>query len=99
MTKRREIEYLLDQRNDLLLWVSQYAPAHLSKSLEGDPAPRGWRQIICFHTCVGRIQYHIQDKYVEMFNLSWEDNDWDGSFPKDRKERLYKLCGKMEERE
>lgn len=96
MTKRKEIEYLLDQRNDLLLWLSQYVPAHLCKSIEGDPAPRGWRQIICFHTTGGLIQFHIQDKYISVFDLEWEENDWDGSFPEDRKERLYQLCTKTE---
>jgi len=79
------------QERDRLVWVlSKLWPAHLARHPDSDPAwENDWRWIVCIHSPVGQLAWHIHDSERDWFeHLEVQENDWDGHTTKEKYDRL-----------
>lgn len=88
-------EKAYDERNRLVAVLSKMFPSHLCRHPKEDKDwDDEWRWIICIHTPVGQMTWHIQDKQMALLmHLSPGENHWDGHTTEDKYQRLEKLEG------
>lgn len=69
-----------DERNRLVAVLSKLWPAHLAQHPETDTSwERDWMTIICIHSPVGQLTWHIHDDHRLLFaHLTMGESHWDG---------------------
>lgn len=77
-------------RNALLAWFAAVHRSHLVPAARTDGA---WQQVLCVHTEVGQLAWHLPDAELAGFpHVPKEDaNDWDGHTTTERYQRIEKL--------
>lgn len=80
------------ERDQIVAVLSKLWPSHLAKHLgewEDD-----WRNIVCIHSPVGQVSWHIHDSEMSLFNhLEITLSDWDGHTTPEKYERLSEWPG------
>lgn len=78
------------ERNKLVCALSKLWPAHLAQHPASDTSwDPNWRNIVCIHSPVGQLCWHIMDSELPMFeHLALKANDWDGHTTEQKYERL-----------
>ena len=80
------------ERDALVAALSKLWPSHLA--WHGDPDwEDGWRNIVCVHSPVGQLTWHIQDDERPQFaHLLVADEHWDGHTTTEKYARLGALA-------
>lgn len=81
------------ERNKLVCALSKLWPSHLAQHPASDTSwDPNWRNIVCIHSPVGQLCWHIMDSELPMFeHLKLKANDWDGHTTEAKYERLASL--------
>ena len=81
------------ERNRLVCALSKLWPAHLARHPDDDLSwDDQWRWIVCVHSPVGQLTWHIHDRERQWFDhLPVRSDDWDGHSTAQKYERLERL--------
>lgn len=85
------------ERNALVCVLSKLWPAHLMRHDPNDATwEDDWRTIVCIHSPVGQLTWHLHDSDVPAFaHLDvWDENHWDGHTTEEKYARLANLRGR-----
>ena len=93
------------ERNKLVQFLSLLYPAHMKRHPEDDTDwEDDWRNIVCIHSPMGQLTWHIHDSEASMFSHlnrapdPFADCEWDGHTTEEKYSRLLKVnCAKSEE--
>jgi len=83
-----------NERDRLVAVLSKLWPSHLADHPADDLTwDDEWRTIVCVHSPVGQLTWHIKDGEQPLFvHLSKGDNDWDGHTTEQKYQRLESLA-------
>jgi len=105
-TKADEVEVLrqeknnaYSERNKLVQFLSLIYPAHMKRHPPEDVEwEDDWRNIVCIHSPMGQLTWHIHDSEAGMFghlNVKpdpFADCEWDGHTTEEKYQRLLSIC-------
>lgn len=79
-----------DERNRLVAVLSKLWPSHLALHPESDTTwERDWMTIVCIHSPVGQLTWHIHDDHRLLFaHLTMGEGHWDGHTTEQKYARL-----------
>jgi hypothetical protein len=82
-----------EERDRLVCALSKLWPAHLARHSDSDTTwEDDWRWIVCIHSPVGQLTWHIHDAERPWFDyLDVREGDWDGHTTEDKYARLAAL--------
>jgi hypothetical protein len=94
---RRDKDGAYDERNRLVAVLSKLWPSHLAQHPESDHAwERDWMTLVCIHSPVGQLTWHIHDDHVGYFaHMVQGPNHWDGHTTALKYARLASLGSSM----
>jgi hypothetical protein len=87
------------ERNALVVVLTKLWPSHLARHPDEDTTwDDDWRTIVCVHSPVGQLTWHIKDDEVALFaHLAiMEDQHWDGHTTVEKYVRLASLPDRRE---
>jgi len=79
------------ERNKMVCFLTLIYPSHLKKHPESDiDWDRGWMNIVCVHSPMGQLTWHIHDSECQMFSHleQFPDCEWDGHTTEEKYHRL-----------
>jgi len=88
--KNRDAAYA--ERNKLVCALSKIWPSHLAAHGGAEPWDSQWIYIVCIHSPVGQLTWHIHNSEFSKFeHLKLESNHWDGHTTEEKYTRLASL--------
>jgi hypothetical protein len=94
----KEKNQAYSERNKLVAFLARLYPTHLKRHPEEDSGQeKEWMNIVCIHSPVGQLTWHIHDSEVGLFDFLEEkpklftDCKWDGHTTEEKYARLAKL--------
>ena len=83
------------ERNMLVAFLCNLYPAHMKRHPKEDAEwENDWRNIVCVHSPMGQLTWHIHDSEAEMFSFlnqtpePFPDCEWDGHTTSEKYGRL-----------
>jgi hypothetical protein len=88
------------ERDALVCVISKLWPSHIMahppEDKDWDPE---WMHIVCVHSPVGQLTWHIHNRELPMFgHLAVRPNDWDGHTTAEKYYRLSMLAPEPEQK-
>jgi len=85
-----------EERNALVSAISKIWPSHMALHPESDESwERDWMRIVCVHSPVGQLTWHIHDSDRGFDHLNMAPNDWDGHSTEEKYKRLASFCDEV----
>jgi hypothetical protein len=91
-TQRAAKDAAYEERNSLVAVLSKLWPSHRAQHPDDPSWDAEWRTIICIHSPVGQLTWHIHDSHRQLFaHLLDGESHWDGHSTAEKYQRLADL--------